>query len=176
MNDKTPLIDTAIQEQIRKHKARIIIFRLVCASAGIILFLWLISPYMQLKINGTDSIDGTLFLLVKDAEVHKGDIAAFIPPKKNLYPEKLSFGKVVAGVAGDVVSFQGRDLYINGFFMGRAKETAFTGDKLQLSDPGVIPPGYFFMWTAKEDSYDSRYKSIGWIHESHVLGRLHRIF
>lgn len=170
------LTELAIAEKFRKQKARKKIFRWFCAISAIVIVLWGISPLGQFMIKGTDSIDGVLFFVVKGADVKHGDLAAFYPPKNRYYPDGQWFGKYVAGMAGDEVTVEGRDFYINGRYIGTAKETSRTGDVLVMSNPGIIPEDYYFMWTAHERSYDSRYEEINLIHKSNIAGKMYRIF
>jgi conjugal transfer pilin signal peptidase TrbI len=41
-----------------------------------------------------------------------------------------------------------------------------------MSEPGVIPPGHYFMTTPHKDSLDSRYKMIGLIDTKRLVGRV----
>jgi conjugal transfer pilin signal peptidase TrbI len=167
--------EAAMAEIYRKKKARKTIVRWASFFAAIILLLWGLSPLGHFAINGVKSIKGTIFFVVKGQTPMHGDIAAFYPPKGNLYPDEMWFGKYVAGMAGDEVSVDGRDFYINGHFIGHAKPFSSSGIPLEMSSPGVIPGGYYFMWTDHEDSYDSRYADIDLIHQKNVFGRMYRI-
>jgi len=79
--------------------------------------------------------------------------------------------KIVKGIAGDVVSWQGRNVFINGQFLDVAKTHARTGAPVELGPSGVIPPGKYFVYGTNEDSLDSRYALTGWIDESQIVGR-----
>ena len=170
------LSEWAIAEKYRRDRARVTILRCFCAMSATVLLLWGLSPIVQFAIKGTDSVEGTLFFLVKGAEVKRGDIAAFKPPENGYYKKARWFGKYIAGVEGDTVSIRDRNFFINDQYIGTAKETSKTGANLKMSDPGTIPKDYFFMWTPHERSYDSRYADINWIHKSNIIGRLYRIF
>jgi len=175
-NETLTATEFAITEMYRKKKARKSIFRWASFFSAIILIAWGISPFGQFAINGVKSIDGLLFFVVKGEIPKRGDIAAFYPPRGNLYPDGMWFGKYVAGMGGDVVTLEDRNFYINNHFIGRAKPVSSGGVHLKMSSPGVIPEGYYFMWTDNEDSYDSRYADIDWIPASSVIGRMYRIF
>jgi conjugal transfer pilin signal peptidase TrbI len=160
----------------QRQRGRLIILRWACAIAALGLIYWAISPFASFALNATDSIDGTLFYVVKGQFPQHGEIAAFHPPKGNLYPDEMWFGKYIVGYPGDVVTIVNRSFYINGRFIGTAKEYSTTGKKMEMSSAGVISAKHYFMWTAHENSYDSRYNDINWIPESSIFGRVTRIF
>ena len=168
--------EEAMAEAYRINKGRKKILRWLCFIAAIILIFWALSPFGQFAINGVKSLDGFLYFVEKGAKPVHGEIAAFYPPNGNLYPDEMWFGKIIAGSAGDVVTIENRSFYINGHYIGDAKESSTGGIPLEMSSPGVIPVGYYFMWTPHEGSYDSRYEDINWIHETRIFGRMHRIF
>lgn len=168
--------EEAMADIYRKQKARKTILRWICFFAAVGIIIWGFSPWYSIKINGVKSIEGTLFILDKTMMPKHGEIAYFYPPKGNLYPEQMQFGKYVAGSPGDVVTIEDRKFFINGHYIGYAFPSTTSGEPLEMSEPGVIPAGYYFMWGEHEQSYDSRYADIGWIHESSIVGRLHRIF
>ena len=181
MSDRThgqPLIamEGTMAESYRRHKARKTIVRWIVFFMAIGMIIWLLSPWYSIKINGVKSIKGTLFILDKTVMPKQGEIAYFYPPKGNLYPENMQFGKYIAGSSGDVVTIEDRHFFINGHSIGYAFSNATSGKPLEMSEPGVIPEGYYFMWGEHEQSYDSRYADIGWIDEGSIVGRLHRIF
>lgn len=170
------LTEVAMAENFRKRKARITILRWCCSLSAIVIILWGLSPLGQFAIQGTDSVEGTLFFLLKNKEVKRGDIAAFYPPDNQYYKNTRWFGKYVAGMPGDVVTVYGREFYINGQYMGHAQEQSKTGEVLSMSEPGRIPDEYYFMWTPHERSYDSRYADIDLIHKSNIVGAMYKIF
>lgn len=170
------IFETPAQKAVRLTKARRTIARWLCGIAAIILMNFVISPFGQFAYNGTPSMDGTLFFVFKNQFPSKGEIAAFHPPYDNLYPDAMWFGKYIVGIPGDLVSIEGRDFYINGRYIGTAKKYSSGGKKMEMSSPGVIPEGYYFVWTNHENSYDSRYADIGWIPRTNIFGRMRRIY
>lgn len=172
MNDEAALADL---ERLRRTKFRKRLFRVLCGISAIVLIFWGVSPWVSIGINGTKSVDGYLFLIVKNQPPVKGDLAAFWPPKNRFYNKKLWFVKYVVGAGGDRVSSDGRKFHINGQYVGTAKEFSKDGAELQPGITGVIPDGYYFMWTQHPDSFDSRYEDIGWISKDHIIGRAYRI-
>ena len=74
------------------------------------------------------------------------------------------------GVAGDVVTRQGRVFLINGTPAATAKSRSRAGEPLALGPTGVIPRGCYFVATSHKDGFDSRYAAIGWICRDRILG------
>lgn len=160
---------------IEKQQFRIKMLRVGCWIGVFFLLGWGVSPYMKIGFNCTDSVDGYVFLIVKNLAPQKGGLVAFWPPK-NDFLNTYWFVKYLKGVAGDEVVRQGQAFYINGEYIGAAKQKSKGGIVLKPSAGGVIPQGYYFVWTPHADSFDSRYEQIGWIPESSVIGRAYRIF
>lgn len=132
--------------------------------------LWWMSRYYGLEITVTDSVPYHFFWLKKRILPHKGDWASFVAPENGAYPESTHFTKQMVGAAGDAITFEGRELLINGQYTAYAKRRSKTGESLHLSQPGILPAGYYFAHAPHQDSFDSRYQNIGWIHESQILG------
>ena len=78
--------------------------------------------------------------------------------------------KIIGGVAGDVVEQKNREFYINGKYMGYAKPLSKKGKALEIGFNGTIPEGKYFLYTPHKDSFDSRYKAMGLIDESDIIG------
>lgn len=173
------LTGTGVVNERKKRKilfTRKLIKLVLFGCFFISVLLWSLSPYLIIGINGTSSIDGLVFVVNKHRFPKKREIAAFYPPVGNLYSDHIWFGKYIIGVGGDTVTIKGRDFYINDLFIGAAKEYTTMGKKLEMSNSGVIPNDYYFMWTKHENSYDSRYQDINWIHKSSVFGTVYHVF
>ena len=82
----------------------------------------------------------------------------------------------MAGVAGDVVRRDGRAFWVNGQYIGIAKENTRNSSRLEAADDGVIGAGQYFVATPNPDSLDSRYALTGNIRQAAVLGRAYEIF
>lgn len=80
--------------------------------------------------------------------------------------------KVIAGVPGDVVTVQGRNVFVNGVHVGLAKEQAFDRRPLAPIQPGVIPSGHYYVQGSSSDSFDSRYGSSGLVGAGDVVARV----
>jgi len=157
------------------------VVRWLALTVALIAFLKLLSlalsPWIRLGINGTESLPGVLYLVIKnEAPVVRDDLVAFYPPPNGYYPARMFFIKKVRGFPGDQVTRQGRAFYVNGIYVATAKSYSRSGMPLQLGPTGVIPDGKYFVWTPHPDSYDSRYEDIGWIPQDRVIGRAVRLY
>ena len=133
--------------------------------------------FFKLGVNLTQSLPNKLFIVTKfDQVVHRGNYVSFRWHGAKPYPKGIEFVKIVRGVAGDVVTFQGRNVYVNGEFVATAKEFSKQYEPLALGPSGVIPPGKVFVYATHPDSLDSRYALTGWIDASAVLGRAYVVF
>lgn len=164
-----------LREQLRIQAFRKRLLRWVCLVGILILLGFGVSPFYSVGMNITHSLPGYVFVIEKGVPVVKGEAFAFTPPK-NPYQNDHLFVKVVKGVAGDLVEWNGQEFYINGELLGVAKKVSLDGKPLTRSGRGVIPQGYYFVWTPHPDSFDSRYGEIGLIHETAFIGRAHFIF
>lgn len=167
--------DNGKVEQVRRQRFRKRLFRSLCALGVAVLLVWASSPFIKIGFNATDSVGGYVFLIVKNVEPKKGELAAFWPPENEFY-KNIWFVKYIKGGPGDSVSWEGRSVYVNGEYLGDAKPESKNGIKLHPSGSGTIPEGYYFAWTPHKDSFDSRYKQIGPIPKASVFGRAYRIF
>jgi conjugal transfer pilin signal peptidase TrbI len=120
-----------------------------------------------------------LYWIERDVTPKKGELVAFYPPANPRYPGRMWFVKVIRGVEGDCVSKRGGDhgaqFQINGETLAWAKPETLKGEPLLAGPTGCLPAGKIFVWTPHPDSYDSRYAEIGWIDQSRVSGRAHRV-
>mgnify|MGYP001569929067 CR=1 FL=1 len=143
---------------------------------GIFILLgYAVSPWVKIGFNGTSSVNGYVFLIVKNVAPERGELMAFWPKKNNFY-NNIWFVKYVKGMPGDVIDVKDRGVYINGSHVGDAKTKSKTDGDLHVVSPGVIPAQHYFAWTPHKDSFDSRYEEIGLVSENSVIGRAYRIF
>ena len=161
-------------EALRLKRFRKRLVRWLCVTCFVILLGWATSPFIKIGFNGTDSVNGYVFLIVKNVIPKRGELVAFWPPENDFY-QQIWFVKYLKGEAGDQVVRQGRSFFINGEYLGDAKTESKGGVALEASNGGTIPKGYYFIWTPHADSFDSRYEQIGWIPQSSIIGRAYRI-
>lgn len=164
-------ISSAFSSPVRKRKAHLYIL----AVAGGLLLATVgteLSKNYGFALNETESLPNWAFAVDKTVKVPaRGDYFVFVAPANPYYPAGMQFIKQVAGVPGDVISIRGRDFFINGQFVGHAKERSKKGDPVEMNDAGVIPDGKYFVVTPHPDSLDSKYRLIGLIDQSRLVGR-----
>lgn len=133
--------------------------------------------YAMIGVNVTDSLNDHVFVTIKgDFTPERGDKMAYRWHGGGGFPEGSIFVKVVRGVPGDVVTRQGRDFFVNGNYVGTAKEISKTGKPLEAGPVGVIPPGHYYVATPHPDSLDSRYALSGWIKQDTIKGKVYGLF
>lgn len=146
-------------------------------TASILVFynsIW--KPNFLLALNKSESLPQKLFLVIKRAEIKRGSYIAFYPKRENLYGPEKPFLKIVGGISGDKVSKAGEKFYINGKYVGSIQKKTRDGQKLIPGPTGIIKRGYYYVYTKHPKSYDSRYKSIGWVGQKDIVGRAYPLF
>ena len=86
------------------------------------------------------------------------------------------FFKRIAGVAGDEITLQGRNIFINGAAVGFARSRTLDGTTLEAIAPGVIPADRFYVQGTHEMSFDSRYRVNGLVRRDQIIGKATVIF
>lgn len=171
----TPMEAELVQRwRLRRFRARFLRLCLGLVAGG--LLYWALTPFAMLGWNVTDSLPGRVYLIVKVQRPAVGEKVAFYPPRNPYYPQGIFFTKILVGGPGDVISHQGRDVFLNGKKLGTAVEFDRAKHRpLHMAAPGVIPAGHYFVWTPHPRSYDSRYADIGLISDAQILGRAYRL-
>lgn len=126
-------------------------------------------------INASPSLPNWAFVLETKAPPGRGELIFFRPPTSpvlvnNFGDKPHVFGKIVYGVAGDVVSRRDRLFFVNSRPVALAKTHSRRGEPLALGPVGVIPNGCYFAASPHKDGLDSRYAIIGWICRDRILG------
>lgn len=127
-------------------------------------------------LNLTKSLPGTIFLIEKGVMPQLGELVAFRWEANWPYPRGCIFVKKLVGLPGSVVSANGREFFVDGVPVGRAKERAKTGKPLDIGPLGKIPDGHYYVAGTHPDSLDSRYLLTGWVGRDQVIGKAHRVF
>ena len=144
--------------------------------------LWLMAADMAfgrayfVALNLTESLPGTIFLVEKGVMPQRGELVAFRWEPNWPYPHGSIFVKKLVGLPGSVVTAKGRDFFVDGNPIGRAKERARTGEALEIGPIGKIPDGHYYVVGTHPDSLDSRYLLTGWIGQHQIVGKAYRIF
>lgn len=160
-----------LSDSQRRSIKTALLLAVVLIGAGAILSV----AGFKVVMNSTPSLPGYVYLVDTKAIPKVGELIAFIPPK-NPFLNSAGFLKIVGGVEGDIVSVDGQRFYVNGKYIGESKSESIKGQPLLPGPTGVICRGCFFVYTTHKDSFDSRYKDIGWIDLQSVIGRAYRIF
>lgn len=126
-------------------------------------------------INATQSLPNWAFLIDRGARPRRGDYVFFDPPHDPLilrhFGERPAmFGKIAYGVAGDVVTRQGRTFFVDGREVAIAKTVSHAGEPLALGPVGRIPAGCYFVGSPHKDGLDSRYAAVGWPCDNRIVG------
>lgn len=130
----------------------------------------LLPAFITIRINITPSLPSKVFLVIKGMQPHRGDYVAFTVHTK-FFPDNPDFVKIMKGVEGDVVTAQGRALFVNSEPVGVAKEKSMKGIPLEMTTPKVIGTGEFYAYAPHKDSLDSRYTEVGYPNTSQIIGR-----
>jgi len=127
-------------------------------------------------VNTSSSLPHNVYLVVKNSRLKPGDYVAFYAKDNGVYSSDLIFTKRIVGVEGDWVKEYGRDYFINGEFIAHAKQHSMQGISLEKGPVGIIREDKYFVYGDSHDSFDSRYKKIGWIDKRTVIGRAYPLF
>ncbi len=151
--------------------------RVMAAMTIVAAIVWAMVPWYGLTFNMSTSLPGTLYFIRKGADRPAvGDTIAFRWHGGATYPAGVTFIKHVAGVPGDVVRVVGRNVWVNGTYIGYAKPISLAGLALFPTADGVIPPGYYFVATPNPNSLDSRYSIAGNVPQSAIVGEAYEVF
>jgi conjugal transfer pilin signal peptidase TrbI len=164
---------------ILRHEVRQRFVRWLSMLVALLMLGTAVSPWVTLGFNITHSLDGFLFVILKNVSPEKGELAAFYPPPNDFF-KRHYFVKRITGVPGDQVIREGRTFYIDDGYarvlIGEAKRYSQTGVSLRAAKEGKIPDGHVFVSTPHKDSFDSRYAQLGWIPQRSIFGRAIRVF
>jgi conjugal transfer pilin signal peptidase TrbI len=136
------------------------------------------TPVLPVLFNWTPSLPYRIVVVDHGrAPLVRGDLIVYSfdgEAAERDYPglKRQPFFKRVVGVAGDVVTVDGRDVFINGLPVGRAKTHTFDRRPLDPIAPCVIPPGHVYVQGSSADSFDSRYRSSGLVSADAVVAHV----
>lgn len=136
------------------------------------------TPVLPVLFNWTPSLPYRIVVVDHGpASLVRGDLIVYAfdgEAADRDYPglKRQPFFKRIVGVAGDVVTVDGRDVFINGQHVGRAKTHTFDRRPLDPIAPTVIPPGHVYVQGSSADSFDSRYRNSGLVSAADVVARV----
>ena len=133
--------------------------------------LWLAAASrVHVNASWSDGAWGYAVLPLFGEEPAIGDRVLFEPPESVNSP--VPYLKIVRGLPGMTVTVkENGTIYLDGVPVGRAKTHALDGRPLKAIEPGVIPPGRYYLLADHVDSHDSRYAEIGLVRRGRILGR-----
>lgn len=141
--------------------------------AGVVLF---IAPFKTaLLFNKSDSLPHRIYFLVKAGNWGKGDLVA-IKNFNTQYTQNQHFTKKIVGVAGDVVTIEGKHVLVNGIKHAQLKEKTKSNKKLTPAVAQTVPQQYFFVVADHKDSFDSRYQEFGLVRENYIEGKVYPVW
>ena len=149
----------------RKRRGNRLLFWAVAAA-----LLWLaLASRVYVNASWSDGAWGYVVLPLGGVP-GKGDVIVFDPPEAVGSP--VPYLKTVRGLPGDRVEVDGRRrVRVNGKVLGVAKTHSRDGHPLKIAEPGVVPPGRFYVHADHVDSHDSRYAEVGLVARERIRGR-----
>lgn len=169
-----PVWRRPLREQLRVASRRVL-----PPLAVVMFLLWTLSRYVAIGPNRTGSLsiaDAPIIAVLKDGRVPaRGELVGFRPGPNRFYPDDSLFVKRLMGLPGDRVTYTGDTFYINDMPVASTKPRATDGQTLVPGPAGVLPACRYFVATGHPDGYDSRYRDIGWIDCSQIVGRAYAI-
>jgi conjugal transfer pilin signal peptidase TrbI len=126
-------------------------------------------------INASESLPNWAFFVDKGVMPGAGEYAFFRVRETPLIRAHFGehpqpFGKLVYGVAGDIVTRSGQTVLVNGKPVAVLKTVSKRGEPLVAGPVGRVPPGCYFLATPHKDGFDSRYADIGWVCAAQIVG------
>jgi len=94
-----------------------------------------------------------------DRDVERGDNVFFDVPANPFFESELI--RRVAGMPGDAVTFDDREVFVDGESQGVAKYNTKSGAPLTVLNVEIIPDGFVYLAGDVPDSFDSRYEEFG---------------
>jgi conjugal transfer pilin signal peptidase TrbI len=126
-------------------------------------------------INASESLPNWAFFVEKHVMPTRGQYVFFRVPETALIKAHFGehpkpFGKLVMGVAGDLVTRHGQNVLVNGSSVAVLKKLSKRGEFLTPGPLGRVPDGCYFVATPHRDGFDSRYADIGWVCAAQIVG------
>ena len=166
-----------LRADLRRRWVLFAIFALVWVLAVMRLFVHH-TPVVPVLINWTPSIPyRVVYVDYFDRSLGRGDLIVYTfegQAAERDYPglRHQPFFKRIAGLPGDAVTVQDREVFVNGVRVGRAKTQTFDRRPLEPIDSTVIPPGFLYVQGTSPDSFDSRYRSSGLVRQQDVKAKV----
>lgn len=82
------------------------------------------------------------------------------------------FFKVIAGLPGDPIRVEDRNVFVADAYVGFAKLRTFDGRSLTPVASSVVPAGHYYVRGSGADSFDSRYREAGFVAPAQIIGKV----
>lgn len=138
-------------------------------------YLWALD---HIGINWTPSLPYHVVYIKQQASLQRGDLIVFRFEGGEIahHFKGQRFFKRIAGIPGDEITLQGRNVFVNGVPVGFARSRTLDGTMLDVVEPGVIPADRFYVQGTHEMSFDSRYRLNGLVRADQIIGKATVIF
>lgn len=145
----------------------------ICLGAFCVTLLLLMR--VGIVYSTTNSLEYKYFILIHGTKpTANGQYIVFKATGNKEYD--IPFIKKVGGMPGDEVICKDRTFSISGVEVGIAKPFRKDGTAVDIGATGVLSENKYFVYGENEDSYDSKYREIGWVDSSDILGVAYPIF
>lgn len=135
------------------------------------LFGFFLSHHLGYAINHSESLPHKFYVVLKKnkyIQFKRGDHIVFKAPEN--FPMKVDLLKKVYGEPGDSIEKIGDDFVINKITKLLFQNYDSKNRPLLPGPVGILPRDHFFVATNHPQSYDSRYKNVGWIKKEDIIG------
>ncbi len=134
-------------------------------------------PRVPLLVNWSASLPYHVGWLERGAtQFDRGDFVlyAFAGKAVSDYPGLAGqpFFKVVAGLPGDPIRVEHRNVFVADGYVGFAKLRTFDGRSLTPVESSVVPAGHYYVRGSGADSFDSRYREAGFVTPAEIIGKV----
>lgn len=134
-------------------------------------------PRVPLLVNWTASLPYRIAWLERGVtQLERGDFVLYAFSGKAVadYPGLAGqpFFKIVAGVPGDPIRVEDRNVFVADGYVGFAKLRTFDGRPLRPVESAVVPSGHYYVRGTGADSFDSRYQEAGFVAPAQIVGRV----
>jgi len=148
-------------------------FVIMASLSAITLYLiTLLSQRFQVMVNVSHSLPFQVGILIKPPSFGKGQWVAFHPPASALHGRSDILVKIISGIPGDNVTHCDDTVIVNDELIGSVQTRTKNNIPLHPGFSGEITDNYYFVSSPHPDSFDSRYREVGLIHQSQLLGRV----
>lgn len=138
------------------------------AFCSLFLSIGMVSNYVHIVINRTESVPYKIFLNFIQQTPQTGDYTLIF---NHFYQGNII--KKIIGKEGDLVSYDTqKNLYVGNQKIGKIQKQTSFGKPLTPLENKKISKDCVFLYAPHEKSFDSRYKEVGLVHKKDLCGRL----